>query len=94
MYSPEDQLISELFKALGHPLRVRILKLLLEGSRCVCEILPEVPAEQSNTSQHLNVMKNAGILTRYKDGSKVIYQIRNDRLKTLIALASEITQER
>lgn len=83
-------LVSNVFKALAHPTRIQIIKLLKDGERCVCEILPNIDSEQSNTSQHLTVMKNQGLVESRKDGSKVIYAIRNPEVYEMIMLAEKI----
>jgi len=57
-----NQLISNIFKALAHPIRMQIVKLLRNGEMCVCDIIPNLDSEQSNTSQHLAVLKNQGIV--------------------------------
>jgi ArsR family transcriptional regulator len=82
-----NQLISNVFKALAHPTRIQIIKLLMDGEMCVCEILPNLDSEQSNTSQHLTVLKNQGILESRKDGAKVIYAIKNQEVCEMIELA-------
>ncbi|KGK92055.1 ArsR family transcriptional regulator [Desulfosporosinus sp. HMP52] len=85
-----NQLISSVFKALGHPTRIQILKLLRKGELCVCDILPNLDSEQSNTSQHLTVLKNQGIVESRKDGSKVIYAIKNQEVYQMIDLVEAI----
>lgn len=85
-----NQLISNVFKALAHPTRIQIAKLLRNGEMCVCEILPNLDSEQSNTSQHLTVLKNQGIVESRKDGSKVIYAIKNKEVYDMIDLAEAI----
>lgn len=85
-----DQLLSNVFKALAHPTRIQILKLLRDGEMCVCEILPNLDSEQSNTSQHLTVLKNQGIVESRKEGSKVIYSIKCKEVHEMIELAEEI----
>lgn len=85
-----NQLISNVFKALAHPTRIQIVKLLRNGELCVCDILPNLDSEQSNTSQHLTVLKNQGIVESRKDGSKVIYSIKNKEVYELIDLAEAI----
>lgn len=85
-----NQLISNLFKALAHPTRIQIVKLLRNGEMCVCEIMPNLDSEQSNTSQHLTVLKNQGIVESRKDGSKVIYSIKNKEVYEMIDLCEAI----
>ena len=85
-----NQLLSNVFKALAHPTRIQIIKLLKDGEMCVCDILPNIDSEQSNTSQHLTVLKNQGIVESRKDGSKVIYSIKNTEVYDMIDLAEAI----
>ena len=85
-----NQLISNVFKALAHPTRIQIIKLLGNGELCVCDILPNLDSEQSNTSQHLTVLKNQGIVESRKDGSKVIYSIKNKEVYEMIELVEAI----
>lgn len=82
-----SQLLSNVFKALAHPTRIQIIKLLKDGEMCVCDILPNLDSEQSNTSQHLTILKNQGIVESRKDGSKVIYSIKNTEVLKMIDLA-------
>ncbi|CDX04370.1 ArsR/SmtB family transcription factor [Desulfitobacterium hafniense] len=85
-----SQLISNVFKALGHPIRIQIIKLLKDGELCVCDILPNLDAEQSNTSQHLAVLKNQSIVESRKEGSKVIYSIKHKEVYEMIDYAETI----
>lgn len=90
MSNMANRLVSSVFKALAHPTRVQIIKLLRNGEMCVCDILPNLDSEQSNTSQHLTVLKNQGIVESKKDGSKVIYSIKNNEVYEMIDLAEAI----
>jgi len=85
-----NQLISNVFKALAHPTRIQIVKLLRDGEMCVCNILPNLDSEQSNTSQHLTILKNQGIVESKKDGSKVIYSIKNTEVYDMLNLVEAI----
>ena len=51
------QLKAEVFKAMGHPLRLGVIELLQDGEKCVCEIVEQVGTEISNDSKHLSVLK-------------------------------------
>ena len=63
-------------KALAHPARVAILKLLAKRQTCVCgDIVDEVPLSQSTVSQHLKELKEAGLIRGEIDGAKVCYCI-------------------
>ena len=61
-------------KALGHPVRAAILRLLLERGECVCgDIVDRLPLAQSTVSQHLKVLKEAGLLQGEVEGPRVCY---------------------
>jgi ArsR family transcriptional regulator len=74
--------------AIAHPIRVRILELLLENEACVCGELVEVlPVAQSTVSQHLKIMKDSGLIQGQIDGPKVCYCVNKSglaRLKDLV----------
>ena len=69
------KLTADFFKILAHPARLKILRMLEEKERCVCELIEELDIEQSNLSQHLSVMKRQGLLASRKEGLKVFYRV-------------------
>src|SRR5574341_135615 len=71
-------------KALGQPTRLRILDLLRNGERCVCEIFPAIQEEQSNVSRHLAVLKSAGLVASRKEGLNVHYRVKDPQLFALL----------
>jgi DNA-binding transcriptional ArsR family regulator len=81
---------AEILKALGQPTRMKIIDFLRDGERCVCEIFPAIDEEQSNTSRHLNVLLNSGILTRRKDGIKIYYAVKHPEVFEVVDLATLI----
>jgi DNA-binding transcriptional ArsR family regulator len=74
------ELKASILKALGQPTRLKILDLLRNGERCVCEIFSAIQEEQSNVSRHLALMKAAGILASRKQGQMVHYRVRDPRV--------------
>lgn len=72
-----------LAKALGHPARVRILELLLAKDACCGEIVDELPLAQATVSQHLKVLKEAGLVVGEIEGPRVSYCANRERLATL-----------
>ncbi len=69
-----DDELAGLAKALGHPARIRILRLLARRGRCVCgEIVKELPLAQSTVSQHLKILKEAGLVRGDVEGPRVCY---------------------
>ena len=75
-FSLKENKIAKYAKALGHPARVAILKLLASKKTCVCgDIVDELPLSQSTVSQHLKELKEAGLITGEIEGAKVCYCI-------------------
>jgi ArsR family transcriptional regulator len=82
-----DEELATLAKALGHTARVQILRLLVRRSSCVCgDIVDELPLAQSTVSQHLKVLKDAGLIRGDVDGPRVCYCIEPRALRRLKAL--------
>jgi len=77
--TPRDQerlrLKAEVFKAMGHPIRLGIVEFLQRGEMCVCEIVEHVGTEISNVSKHLGILKKAGIVADRRDGLKIMYSL-------------------
>lgn len=76
---PKDiyEIRASIFKALGHPTRLKILDLLSSaGEICVCEIVKELNIDQPTVSKHLSILKNAGIIDSRKEGLMVFYQLK------------------
>jgi ArsR family transcriptional regulator, arsenate/arsenite/antimonite-responsive transcriptional repressor len=78
-----DAEIGVLAKALGHPARVRILRLLLARESCCGEIVEQLPLAQATVSQHLKVLKDAGLIRGDVDGPRVCYCADRERLSRL-----------
>lgn len=81
---------AELFKALAHPVRLQILQMLQEGERCVCELVVDTEMEQPNISRHLAILKREGILECRKDGTRVMYWVKDRRAFELLNISREI----
>ena len=75
-FSVRDNRIARYAKALSHPARVAILKLLLKKQACICgDIVDELPLSQSTVSQHLKELKAAGLIKGDIEGVRVCYCI-------------------
>ena len=82
-----DAELGLLAKAVGHPARVQILRLLLRRQTCVCgDIVDELPLAQSTVSQHLKVLKDVGLIRGEIDGPRVCYCVEPRTLRRLRAL--------
>jgi len=69
-----DAQLARLARGLGHPLRVRIVRLLCERGRCVCgDIVDAIPRAQSTVSQHLKILKQSGLIRGEVDPPRVCY---------------------
>jgi DNA-binding transcriptional ArsR family regulator len=90
---PLYQAKADFFKTLGHPARIRVLELLSERERAVGEMLPEVGVEATNLSQHLAVLRRAGLVSFRRDGSTVYYSLTSPQVAELLAVARRILTE-
>jgi ArsR family transcriptional regulator len=86
-----DEELAALTKAVGHPARVSILRLLVRRSACVCgDIVDELPLAQSTVSQHLKILKEVGLIRGDVDGPRVCYCIEPRALRRLKALIGSL----
>jgi ArsR family transcriptional regulator len=86
-----DEELARLAKAVGHPARVQILRLLVRREACICgDIVDELPLAQSTVSQHLKVLKDAGLVRGEIDGPRVCYCVEPRTLRRLKALVGSL----
>lgn len=86
-----DQELAEFAKALGHPARVQIMRILVRKDACVCgDIVEELPLAQSTVSQHLKVLKQSGLIRGEVDGPRVCYCVEPRALRRLKALIGSL----
>ncbi|MBI4954547.1 MAG: winged helix-turn-helix transcriptional regulator [Myxococcales bacterium] len=84
-----DEELAVLAKAIGHPARIQILRLLTHRTACVCgDIVDELPLAQSTVSQHLKVLKEAGLVRGEVDGPRVCYCLEPRALRRLRVLVA------
>lgn len=77
-----DVELARLARALAHPARVRIVRLLARRGECVCgQIVLDLPLAQATVSQHLKVLKEAGIIRGQVDGPRICYCLDPKTLK-------------
>jgi DNA-binding transcriptional ArsR family regulator len=75
-FTQADVTVANYAKALGHPARIAILRILLERRSCICgDIVEELPLSQSTVSQHLKELKDAGLIKGDIEGKKICYCI-------------------
>jgi DNA-binding transcriptional ArsR family regulator len=85
-----QQFKADFFKALAHPLRIRILELLAEGDKNVNELQTIIGAEGSAVSQQLSVLRSKNIVYGTKDGNRVLYSLRDPMIIDLLKIARQI----
>jgi DNA-binding transcriptional ArsR family regulator len=85
-----QQFKADFFKALAHPLRIRILEVLIEGDKNVNELQTLLGIEGSAVSQQLMVLRAKNIVHGTKDGNRVNYSLRDPMLKELLSIARQI----
>src|SRR5215208_6865437 len=86
-----DEELALLAKAVGHPARVQVLRLLVRKDACICgDIVDELPLAQSTVSQHLKVLKEAGLIRGEIDGPRVCYCVEPHVLRRLRALVGSL----
>ncbi len=95
---PLYQAKAELFRTLGHPVRIRVLELLQDGPRPVRELLAATEVESSSLSQQLAVLRRAGLVTSSRDGATVLYTLATPDVAHLLLygrriLASMLTDQ-
>jgi ArsR family transcriptional regulator, arsenate/arsenite/antimonite-responsive transcriptional repressor len=90
---PLYQAKAELFRTLGHPVRVRVLELLQDGPKVVRELVDELEIEPSNLSQQLAVLRHAGIVTSRRQGSAVVYELAASDVAELMRAARRFLTE-
>lgn len=67
---------------MGHPARVLIVQMLMEGGEMCCgEIVGRLPLAQATVSQHLRVLERAGLVVRREEGVRVAYRLREESLR-------------
>ncbi len=87
----DEDRIAALAKALGHPARIRILRHLMSTSGCIGgDIVGAVGLAQSTVSEHLRILKAAGVIAGQIDGPRVCYALNPDALKAIAAFIGQI----
>jgi len=88
------ELKADILKALAQPTRLKILELLRDGEKCICEIVPAINGEQSNISRHISLMQRSNLVTTRKDGVKVMVKVSDPKIFDLLDRVSSILKTR
>ncbi|MEU6724039.1 metalloregulator ArsR/SmtB family transcription factor [Nonomuraea wenchangensis] len=78
---------AELFRLLGHPVRIRVLELLQDGPKPVRDLLAAIEVEPTGLSQHLAVLRRSELVTARRDGSTVVYALSGGDVAELLRAA-------
>ena len=90
MSVPLYQAKAELFRTMGHPVRIRVLELLQDGPKPVRDLLTSIEVEPSNLSQQLAVLRRAGLVASSREGSMVVYALSTPDVADLLAAGRRI----
>jgi ArsR family transcriptional regulator len=91
----QDIACAAIGQALGHPIRIEILRLLADcGERCSCEIEPLFPLDQSGISRHLAVLRRAGLIVSRQEGVRILHRIASPRVLDLLRGLDAVVSER
>ena len=89
-----DKKVARVFKALGHPARLHIVRLLARRGTCICgDIVDELPLSQSTVSQHLAVLKEAEVIVGEIQGPAVCYCLAPGALEILGRAVTDLRAE-
>jgi ArsR family transcriptional regulator len=84
------ELKAEILKALAQPTRLKILELLRNGEKCICEICPAINGEQSNISRHISLMQKNHLVTTHKEGVRVMVKVSDPEIFEILNKVSDI----
>ena len=82
LFETEEIKLSQIAKALSHPARIKILKILMGNNVCMCgDIVELMPLAQATVSQHLKELKNVGLISGEVEGPKICYCLNSNTIK-------------
>lgn len=85
--------LTQLFKALGDPSRVKILFQIGISEACVSDVADRLNMSESAVSHHLHILRMNGLVRRRRDGKIIFYQIKDDHVRSIIAQGCEHIEE-
>jgi DNA-binding transcriptional ArsR family regulator/YHS domain-containing protein len=93
MYSQVFEIHANLLQALNHPRRLEIIHLLRDQELCVSDIYEMLDLPQANISQHLTILREAGVLNFRRDGKQIFYKLSNPKIIAASDLLREVLIE-
>jgi DNA-binding transcriptional ArsR family regulator len=88
---PEINAPANLFKALMHPSRIAILEILRDGEQCVCHLEAVLGCRQAYISQHLMVLRDAGLVEDRREGARIFYRVTKPEVYELMDFATQMS---
>jgi DNA-binding transcriptional ArsR family regulator len=88
--SRDDERLATIFKAMGHPLRLRLLRDVVRGELCVSELGRQAESAQATISQHLAILRDRGLVIPERRGNMTCYRLADKRIADLIRRASQL----
>jgi DNA-binding transcriptional ArsR family regulator len=85
---------AKLFKALMHPSRLMILETLRDGEQCVCHLEAVLDCRQAYISQHLMVLREAGLVEDRREGSRIFYRVIRPEVFDLVDYANRLSGDK
>ena len=82
---------AKLFKALMHPARLSILEILRDGEQCVCHLEAELGCRQAYISQHLMVLREAGLVEDRREGARIFYRVIKPEVFEMVEFANKLS---
>ncbi len=82
------------FRALGHPMRIALVELMRDGPICSCVIEPKLGLSQSNAAKHLAILRDSGLVSSYRDGTRVMCQVLDPQVFVVIDAMRAATEAR
>jgi DNA-binding transcriptional ArsR family regulator len=86
----QDETAARIAQALGHPIRVAILRALADGEVCSCELAPRFALDQSGISRHLTALRRAGLIVSRRDGVRRLHRLVSRDVLQLVDLAQTL----
>ena len=83
----------EIFKALGDATRLKILECVKNGERCICEIIPETGKSQPTVSQHLKILKIAGLINERREGTRILISVAHNEIYDIIDSIKKLNKQ-
>lgn len=81
-----------IFKALSNPTRIKILELVENDEKCICEIIPETGKSQPTISQHLKILRETHLIKQRKEGTNIWISTPNKKIYSIIDNTRRITE--